>query len=57
VGKAEKLPKCIETCPERAIDVREVKEDLEKNIFLVGDHLAVHSIKWSREDIQPPKKK
>lgn len=57
VGNNEKLPKCVTSCPEKAIDLKEVKEDLEKNIFLVGDHLAVHSVKWSREDIQPPKKK
>jgi hypothetical protein len=45
------------SCPEKAVEIREATEDLEKNIFLVGEHLAVHSIKWSREDVQPPKKK
>jgi hypothetical protein len=29
---------------------------LEKNIYFVGEHLAVHTAKWSREDLQPKKK-
>jgi Fe-S-cluster-containing hydrogenase component 2 len=52
----EKLPECAASCPEAAIEIKEVAEDLEKNIFLVGEHLAVHSLKWSREDILPKKK-
>jgi len=51
------LPSCIATCPEKAIEVREVEENLEQNIYLVGEHLAVHTLKWSREDIQPPRKR
>jgi Fe-S-cluster-containing dehydrogenase component len=57
VGTSKELPKCVTTCPEKAIEVKEVQEDMEKDIYLVGDSLAVHSRKWSREDIQPPKKK
>jgi len=57
VGRSENLPQCVMSCPEKAVEIREATEDLEKNIFLVGEHLAVHSIKWSREDVQPPKKK
>jgi hypothetical protein len=48
----------VTSCPEKAIELREVEEDWEKNIFLVGEHLAVHTRKWSREDLQlKPKKK
>jgi len=43
--------------PEKAIEIKEVEEDLEKNIYFVGDNLAVHTRKWSREDIQPPRKR
>jgi Fe-S-cluster-containing dehydrogenase component len=57
VGASNKLPKCINTCPEKAIELREVKESQEENIYLVGEHLAVRTLKWSREDVQPPKKK
>jgi hypothetical protein len=32
-------------------------EDIEKDIYLVGEHLAVHTKRWSREDVQPPKKR
>ena len=58
VGVTGQLPKCVTSCPEKALELREeVVEDLEKNIFLVGENLAVHTRKWSREDVQPPKKK
>ena len=56
VGMAGRLPKCVTSCPERAIEIKEIEEDLEQNIYLVGESLAVHSRKWSREDIQPKKK-
>jgi len=45
------------SCPEKAIEVKEVEENLEQNIYFIGEHLAVHTRRWSREDIQPPKKK
>jgi Fe-S-cluster-containing dehydrogenase component len=51
-----KLPKCITSCPQKAIEIKEVEEDIEQNIYFVGEHLAVHTRKWSREDIQPKKK-
>jgi len=57
IGKTEELPRCVSSCPEKGVEIKEVQEDLEKNIFFVGDNLAVHSIKWSREDVQLPKKK
>jgi len=57
LGIAEKLPKCVVTCPEKAIEIKEVEEDLEKNIYFVGEHLAVHTRKWSKEDMQTKKKK
>jgi len=56
VGKAAELPKCLTSCAGNAIEVRDVEENIEKNIYFVGDHLAVHTRKWSREDIQPKKK-
>ena len=57
VGLSTELPKCISSCPEKAVEVKDVEESLEKDIYFVGEHLAVHSRKWSREDIQPPRKK
>jgi Fe-S-cluster-containing hydrogenase component 2 len=56
-SQVDKTPECAVSCPEKAIKVMEVEEDLEKDIYFVGEHLAVHSRKWSREDWQPPKKK
>jgi Fe-S-cluster-containing hydrogenase component 2 len=56
VGLSGKLPKCVVSCPEKAIEVREVEENLEQNIYLIGDSLAVHTRKWSREDIQLKKR-
>ena len=57
IGKTEKLPKCVTGSPEKAIEIKEVEEDLEKNIYFVGEYLAVHTRKWSKEDLQLPKKK
>ena len=57
VGSAEKVPACVITCPEKAVEVKEVEENLEENIYFVGESLAVHSRKWSRQDLQPKKKK
>jgi len=56
IGVSGKLPKCITSCPERAIEIKEVEEKPEENIYFIGDALAVRSRKWSREDIQPKKK-
>jgi carbon-monoxide dehydrogenase iron sulfur subunit len=57
IGKNAEAPKCVSSCPERAIEVKEVEESLEQDIYFVGERLAVHSRKWSREDAQPPRKK
>jgi len=57
LGISEKLPKCVMTCPEKAIEIKDVQENLEQNIYFVGEYLAVHTQKWSREDIQINKKK
>ena len=57
IGSQDKIPSCVSSCPQRVITVEEVAEDLEKNIYFVGEHLAVHTGKWSREDLQPPRKK
>ena len=51
------LPKCIATCPEKAIDLKEISEDPANNVYLVGNSLAVHTLRWSREDTQLPMKK
>jgi Fe-S-cluster-containing dehydrogenase component len=56
IGITGVLPKCVTSCPEKAIEVKEIEESPEKNIYFVGEHLAVHTLKWSREDVQPKKK-
>jgi len=50
------LPECIRTCSYNAVEFREVNEDPENNIYLIGEHLAVKSRKWSREEILPKKR-
>ncbi len=54
---AREAPACMQSCPHKAIELKEVTEDLEKGIYFVGEYLAVHSRRWTREDIQLPKKK
>lgn len=56
IGRSDKEPDCIKTCSYKAIELKDVKEDVENNIYFVGDKLAVKSIKWSREEILPKKK-
>ncbi len=50
------IPKCAGDCPKNAVSVKEVVEDPEHDIYLVGEHLAVHTRKWSREAVQQKKK-
>ena len=57
VDITKRFPKCVQSCPEKAIEIKDVEEDLEKNIYFVGEHLAVHTLKWSREDSASLKKK
>jgi len=57
LGTKDEIPACVISCPEKAVEVKEVEEDGEKNIYFVGEYLAVHTLKWSRQDIQLPKKK
>ena len=57
IGKTSEFPKCILACPEKAIEVKEVQENMEEDIYFVGEHLAVHTLKWSKEDVQLPKKR
>ncbi|MDI6641340.1 MAG: 4Fe-4S dicluster domain-containing protein [Elusimicrobiota bacterium] len=44
-----KEPICVETCPEKAIKYIEIEEEAEKNIYFIGDHLAIHSIPWNKD--------
>lgn len=51
VGASEKLPKCLISCPEKAIELIEIAADDPANdIYLVGEHLAVHTRRWSPEE-------
>ena len=50
LGKGdEKEPECISSCPEGAVQFIEVEESKEKDIYLIGENLAVHSVPWSKE--------
>lgn len=49
LNQIQELPVCVKTCPKNALEFKEIKEDPEKNIYFVGDYLAVHSRKWLRE--------
>jgi len=56
VGQTLQLPECVLSCPYKAIEVKEIEEDVKKDIYFVGESLAAHSRKWLREDIQFKKK-
>ncbi|MDD5505129.1 MAG: 4Fe-4S binding protein [Candidatus Omnitrophica bacterium] len=58
VGQKGRLPRCITACPKKAVEFKDVEENLEQDMYFVGEHLAVHTRKWSRLDIKAqPKKK
>lgn len=42
-------PLCVKTCPEGAIKYIEVEESKKDDIYLIGEHMAVHSIPWKKE--------
>ncbi len=44
------LPKCITSCLEKAIEIKEIEEKPEENIYFVGDNLAVKSRRWFKEE-------
>lgn len=50
-----KTPECVLTCSKKALSYEEVKEDPSKEIFIIGDNLAVRAPKWSKVDIQKGK--
>ncbi len=50
LGMQDKTPACVAGCPEEAVEFREIEEDAENHIYLIGDNLAVRSRKWSREE-------
>lgn len=56
IGIAAKIPKCVMNCPQKAVEIRDVEENPDANIYLIGERLAVHTGKWSREDLQVKKK-
>jgi Fe-S-cluster-containing hydrogenase component 2 len=48
----KELPVCAKHCPHGAISYKDIdKEDIENNIHFLGNNLAVHTIKWFREEI------
>ncbi len=49
VGNAGIAPKCTTSCTHNAVEVRDVEENPEAGIYFVGEHLAVHTVKWFRE--------
>jgi Fe-S-cluster-containing dehydrogenase component len=46
---AENEPACIRSCPHGALALRRADEELDENIFLVGENLMVRSTHWMRE--------
>jgi Fe-S-cluster-containing hydrogenase component 2 len=49
-SKGVETPLCVSSCPKNAVEYREVEEDPEQNIYLIGEKLAVKTAKWNREE-------
>lgn len=43
------IPDCVKSSPNGAIEYREVEEDEDKDIYLIGDHLAVRSVSFKKK--------
>lgn len=44
-------PACVKTAPTNSLLMKEVQEDHKKNIFFIGNHLAVRTPSWlNKED-------
>ena len=56
LGITKGLPGCIPTCPYKAVEIKEIEENPESDIYFVGKNLAVHSRKWVKEEVIPKKK-
>ena len=54
--KDRRLPECELSCKHNAIELKEVVEDSQKDIYFIDEHLAVHTTRWLREE-QALKKK
>jgi len=46
----EENPLCVQTCPEKAVQYKEVRADEKKFLFEVSGNLVVHSRPWKKED-------
>lgn len=42
-------PLCIKSCPYGALSLKSAEGELDKDTFLVGDHLMIHSTHWQWE--------
>ncbi len=40
------IPACVKTAPSNAFMIKEIQEDIEKNIYFVGDNLAIRAPSW-----------
>jgi Fe-S-cluster-containing hydrogenase component 2 len=50
VSASGKPPPCVAGCSRGAVECREVEESPADDIYLVGEHLAVHAPKWDKEN-------
>jgi Fe-S-cluster-containing dehydrogenase component len=44
-------PSCVSTCPEKAIEYRDVEESEKDGVYIVSDLLAVRAPKWDKQKV------
>lgn len=42
-------PECVKSCPDGAVRFIESEESKDKDIYFIGENLAVHSVPWRKE--------
>ena len=44
----DEKPLCVRTCPEGALEYKEIEEDISKNIYVINENLAVRAVVWNK---------
>ena len=50
-GRAEEAPPCVVSCPQGAVEYREVEAAEAEGIFVLNEHLAVRAPRWNKADV------
>jgi len=47
---SEYIPKCVKTSPSGAIELKDIEENPEENIYHYGEHIAIDAHNWLKKE-------